>query len=36
VPVLDREIVTPRSVKVEQPSAVAPIEARPVPRWGRQ
>jgi membrane associated rhomboid family serine protease len=36
VPMLDREIITPRSVKVEQPSAVEPVEARPVPRWGRQ
>lgn len=35
-PVLDREIVTPRSVQVEQPSAVEPVEAQPVPRWGRQ
>ena len=35
-PVLDRQIVTPRSVQVEQPSAVHPVEAEPVPRWGRQ
>ena len=35
-PVLDREIVTPRSVRVEQPSAVRPVEAQPAPRWGRQ
>ncbi len=35
-PVLDREIVTPRSVRVEQPSAVEPAQAQPVPRWGRQ
>ena len=36
VPLLDREIVTPRAVVVEQPSAVRPVEAQPVPRWGRQ
>ncbi|MEI5682432.1 MULTISPECIES: rhomboid family intramembrane serine protease [unclassified Mesorhizobium] len=36
VPILDREIVTPRAVKVEQPSAVAPVEAQPTTRWGRQ
>jgi membrane associated rhomboid family serine protease len=35
-PVLDREIVTPRSVEVSQESAVRPVEARPAPRWGRQ
>jgi membrane associated rhomboid family serine protease len=35
-PILDREIVTPRSVQVEQPSAVHPVEAEPAPRWGRQ
>jgi membrane associated rhomboid family serine protease len=35
-PVLDREIVTPRAVKVEQVSAVRPAAAEPVPRWGRQ
>ena len=35
-PMLDREIVTPRSVQVEQPSAVRPVEAEPAPRWGRQ
>ncbi|KQZ80843.1 hypothetical protein ASD64_11130 [Mesorhizobium sp. Root157] len=35
VPLLDREVVTPRSVKVEQKSAVEPIEAQPAPRWGR-
>ena len=36
VPVLDREIVTPQSVTVDQPSAVEPVATRPVPRWGRQ
>ena len=35
-PVLDRQIVTPRAVEVEQPSAVRPVEAEPAPRWGRQ
>lgn len=35
-PVLDREVVTPRAVEVEQPSAVRPVERSPVPRWGRQ
>ena len=35
-PVLDREIVTPRAVRVEQQSAVRPVEAEPAPRWGRQ
>ena len=35
-PVLDREIVTPRSVMVDQPSAVQPVDAQPAPRWGRQ
>jgi membrane associated rhomboid family serine protease len=35
VPLMDREVVTPRSVKVEQKSAVEPIEAQPAPRWGR-
>jgi membrane associated rhomboid family serine protease len=35
-PVLDRELVTPRSVRVEQPSAVEPQPAAPAPRWGRQ
>jgi hypothetical protein len=35
VPLLDREVVTPRSVKVEQKSAVEPVEAQPAPRWGR-
>ncbi|MCC6203811.1 MAG: rhomboid family intramembrane serine protease [Hyphomicrobiales bacterium] len=36
VPVLDREIVSPRAVVVEQPSAVRPDAAQPVTRWGRQ
>jgi membrane associated rhomboid family serine protease len=36
VPLMDREVVTPRSVKVEQKSAVEPVEAHPAPRWGRQ
>jgi membrane associated rhomboid family serine protease len=35
-PLLDREIVTPDAVVVEQPSAVRPAETRPAPRWGRQ
>ena len=36
VPVFDREIVTPRSVGVEQPSAVEPAGEQPAARWGRQ
>ncbi|MBX3584359.1 MAG: rhomboid family intramembrane serine protease [Rhizobiaceae bacterium] len=36
VPLFDREIVTPRAVVVEQPSAVRPVGAEPAPRWGRQ
>ena len=36
VPLFDREVVTPRAVVVEQRSAVRPVEAKPVPRWGRQ
>jgi membrane associated rhomboid family serine protease len=36
VPLFDREIVTPRAVVVKQPSAVRPMDAKPVPRWGRQ
>lgn len=36
VPLFDREIVTPKAVRVEQESAVKPIEAAPAPRWGRQ
>jgi membrane associated rhomboid family serine protease len=35
VPLLDKQVVTPRSVMVEQTSAVEPIEAQPAPRWGR-
>ncbi|MEP9387812.1 rhomboid family intramembrane serine protease [Mesorhizobium sp. KR9-304] len=36
VPLFDREIVTPRAVVVEQPSAVRPVGVEPAPRWGRQ
>ena len=36
VPLFDKEIVTPRAVVVNQPSAVQPVEAQPAPRWGRQ
>nr|MBA3447060.1 rhomboid family intramembrane serine protease [Pseudaminobacter sp.] len=36
VPLMDREVVTPDAVEVEQPSAVRPVEAQPAPRWGRQ
>jgi len=36
VPLFDREVVTPNAVKVRQDSAVRPLEAKPVPRWGRQ
>lgn len=36
VPLFDTEVVTPKAVRVEQPSAVKPVEAQPVPRWGRQ
>lgn len=36
VPLFDRQVVTPRSVQVEQTSAVRPVEAQPSPRWGRQ
>ena len=36
VPLFDREVVTPNAVEVQQESAVRPIEAKPVPRWGRQ
>jgi hypothetical protein len=36
VPLFDKEVVTPQAVKVEQPSAVHPVEAQPAPRWGRQ
>jgi membrane associated rhomboid family serine protease len=35
-PVLDREIMTPRSVRVEQESAMRPAEGGPAARWGRQ
>ncbi len=36
VPLMDKEVVTPRAVEVQQPSAVRPVEAQPAPRWGRQ
>ena len=36
VPTFDREVVTPRAVRVEQESAVKPVEAAPPARWGRQ
>jgi membrane associated rhomboid family serine protease len=36
VPLFDREVVTPRAVEVQQQSAVRPVEAKPVPRWGRR
>ncbi len=36
VPLFDREIVTPRAVVAKQPSAVRPVDTKPVPRWGRQ
>ncbi len=36
VPLFDREVVTPNAVEMQQQSAVRPIEAKPVPRWGRQ
>ncbi len=36
VPLFDREVVTPSAVEVRQESAVRPMEAKPVPRWGRQ
>lgn len=36
VPLLDRQIVTPRAVVIDQPSQVRPVEAQPAPRWGRQ
>lgn len=35
-PMLDSQIVTPRSVHVEEQSAVRPVESAPAPRWGRQ
>ena len=36
VPLMDRQIVTPRAVRVDQQSAVEPVEGEPAPRWGRQ
>ena len=36
VPLMDKELVTPRSVKVTQESAVEPDETGPARRWGRQ
>lgn len=36
VPILDREIVSPRAVVVERGSAVEPVPRQPIPRWGRQ
>lgn len=36
IPLMDKEIVTPRAVKVEQQSAVEPVAGEPAPRWGRQ
>ena len=36
VPIFDKEVMTPRAVRVDQESAVKPVEAQPVPRWGRQ
>lgn len=36
VPLLDRQLVTPRAARVEQESAMQPIEGKPPPRWGRQ
>jgi len=36
VPLFDRQVVTPRAVVVEQPSAVRPAEGKPPPRWGRR
>jgi membrane associated rhomboid family serine protease len=36
VPLFDREIVTPRSARIGESSAVRPVEAQPAPRWGRQ
>lgn len=35
-PLFDREVVTPKAVRVEQESAVKPVEGEPAPRWGRQ
>ena len=36
VPLLDKEIVTPRSVETREVPAPQPVEARPSARWGRQ
>ncbi len=36
VPLLDREVVAPRSARMAQKSAVEPVEAQPAPRWGRR
>jgi membrane associated rhomboid family serine protease len=36
VPLMDKELVTPRAVSVERRSAVEPVDAAPAPRWGRQ
>ncbi|MET3794398.1 rhomboid family intramembrane serine protease [Aquamicrobium terrae] len=36
VPLFDREVVLPRSVAVEQKSALEPVDKEPAPRWGRQ
>src|SRR3954453_23285171 len=35
-PMLDRQIMTPRSVRIEDTSAVQPVAREPAPRWGRQ
>jgi len=35
-PVLDRQVVTPHAVRLDQTSAVRPSESEPAPRWGRQ
>ena len=36
VPLLDKEIVTPRSVETREVPAPQPVEAEPSARWGRQ
>lgn len=36
VPLFDQEVVTPRAARVEQVSAVRPVDSAPSPRWGRQ
>lgn len=36
VPLLDRQIVTPRAVRTDQPSMVQPEQVETVSRWGRQ